>query len=126
VVGIDGDSDVEEPMSTSWDKDFIVHQDLLERCRSFMGDDMPQATPVPSKKRIFSSFCEPPEEERVADYIPIGLLVRESMKSSQSNFFGHTSLDFDESATRIKNLDLSPLLAMTARCRPLHDLSLSQ
>jgi hypothetical protein len=61
-----------------------------------MGEDIPRVTPLPPKTRVISAFRDPPEEEKVADYIPIGHLVKSSMVTSQTSFFGHTSLEFAE------------------------------
>jgi hypothetical protein len=68
----DGDSDMEEPTTTTAGKYFVDYQALLEKCRNFMCDDIPQVTPLPLKNRVFSSFCEPLEEKWMVNYIPIG------------------------------------------------------
>jgi hypothetical protein len=72
---------------------------LLVTCRDFKGEDLPMVEPKPQPIKVVSVFRSEPTKDHVADYIPVGRMIKSSVLLSQESFFGSTAKDITEQPT---------------------------
>jgi hypothetical protein len=64
-----------------------------------MGEDLPMVEPKPQPTKVTSAFRSEPAKDRIADYIPVGRMIKSSVLLSQESFFGSTAKDITEQPT---------------------------
>jgi hypothetical protein len=79
--------------------EYVNFKTLLATFRDFMGEDLPPVEPKPRPTRVILAFRLEPEKERVADYIPVGHMIKSSVILAQENFFGSTAKELSELST---------------------------